>query len=86
MCNTLNKIKEYQSILKDKIQMDCVYFNDSELIKIGDNVFITGVYLNKNYVISKLITYNQVEMVLDIDIFDDVILQKICHILCTKIS
>jgi hypothetical protein len=90
MCNTLNKIKEYQSILKVKNNDSVdILFDSSEEINIGIDLSIIGIYLDdsrKNYVIARLNGYKQIEFVIDIDVLDDVILQKISHILSTKIS
>ena len=49
------KIMDYQQALFDKTKADKLFFNENDQIKIGNNVYIDGIYLareNEEYVIA----------------------------------
>ena len=84
MNNLLAKISEYQNALYEKIHENRLIFNEEEEIRLGDNIFIKGICLEKEknwFVIAYMIGFLDTEIPIKLDVFNDSILLQIIHIL-----
>ena len=78
------KIMDYQQALFDKTKADKLFFNENDQIKIGNNVYIDGIYLareNEEYVIAYISDCPDIEIPIRLDILYDGILTGIMYIL-----
>ena len=84
MNNLLTKISEYQNALYEKTHENRLIFNEEEEIKLGDNIFIKGICLEKEknwFVITYTTGFFGTEIPIKLDVFNDSILLQIIHIL-----
>ena len=84
MDNLLAKISEYQNALYEKTHESIFVFNEEEEIRLGDNIFIKGICLEKEknwFVIAYMIGFLDKEIPIKLDVFNDSILLQIIHIL-----
>ena len=80
----LGKIIDYQQILLERTGHNRLIFSKEEEIKIGDDVYIKGIYLareNEEYVIAYISDYQDIEMPIRLDILCDSVLVNLMHIL-----
>lgn len=78
------KIMDYQQILLDKTKDDKLFFNKKDEIKIGDDVYINGIYLSRDkeeYAIAYKQGYPDIEIAIRLDILYDGILTNIMYVL-----
>ena len=78
------KIMDYQQALFDKTKADKLFFNENDQIKIGNNVYIDGIYLareNEEYVIAYISDCPDIEIPIRLNILCDSVLVDLMHIL-----
>lgn len=78
------KIMDYQQALFDKTKEDKLFFNKKDEIKIGNNVYINGIYLareNEEYVISYISDCPDIEILIRLDILCDSVLVGLMYII-----
>ena len=84
MNNLLTKISEYQNALYEKTHENRLIFNEEEEIKLGDNISIKAICLEKEknwFVITYTTGFLGTEIPIKLDVFNDSILLQIIHIL-----
>ena len=84
MNNLLTKISEYQNALYEKTHENRLIFNDEEEIKLGDNISIKAICLDKEknlFIINYTTGFFGAEIPIRLDVFNDSILLQIVHIL-----
>lgn len=84
MMYVFGKIMDYQQALFDKTKEDKLFFNKKDEIKIGNNVYIKGIYLameDEEYVIAYMSDYPDIEIPIRLDILCDSVLVNLMHIL-----
>ena len=84
MNNLLTKISEYQNALYEKTHESIFVFNEEEEIRLGDNISIKAICLEKEknwFVITYTKGFLGTEIPIKLDVFNDSILLKIIHIL-----
>lgn len=80
----LGKIIDYQQILLKKTGYNKLIFSKEDEIKIGDDVYINGIYLSRDkeeYAIAYKQGYPDIEIPIRLDILYDDILANIMYIL-----
>ena len=78
------KIMDYQQALFDKTKADKLFFNENDQIKIGNNVYIDGIYLareNEEYAIAYISDCPDIEIPIRLNILCDSVLVDLMHIL-----
>ena len=78
------KIMDYQQALFDKTKADKLFFNENDQIKIGNNVYIDGIYLareNEEYVSAYISDCPDIEIPIRLNILCDSVLVGLMHIL-----
>ena len=84
MMYVFGKIMDYQQALFDKTKDDKLFFNKKDEIKIGDDVYIKGIYLSRDkeeYAIAYKQGYPNIEIPIRLDILCDSVLVNLMHIL-----
>ena len=84
MMYVFGKIMDYQQALFDKTKDDKLFFNKKDEIKIGDDVYIKGIYLSRDkeeYAIAYKQGYPDIEIPIRLDILCDSVLVNLMHIL-----
>ena len=80
----LGKIIDYQQILLERTGHNRLIFSKEEEIKIGDDVYINGIYLSRDkeeYSIAYKQGYPDIEIPIRLDILCDSVLVNLMHIL-----
>lgn len=80
----LGKIIDYQQILLERTGHNRLIFSKEEEIKIGDDVYINGIYLSRDkeeYAIAYKQGYPDIEILIRLDILCDSVLVGLMYIL-----
>lgn len=80
----LGKIIDYQQILLERTGHNRLIFSKEEEIKIGDDVYINGIYLareNEEYVIAYISDCPDIEILIRLDVLCDSVLVDLMYIL-----
>lgn len=83
----LTKIGEYQNELYNKLHQDDIEFSQEQQIQIGDDLYITGVYLSdKKWFVKVKNNIIYIPMTISLYCLSDVILANILNKLRMKIQ